>query len=103
MARLGAGVGRGIGVGLRVSAGDLFARSLARTRIVARRHTGRAGAGLSIGVCGGHRALFYVSRLGALYTGGPGEYCWLAGVKHVLFGVSGGVGGVVLVFISGEF
>ena len=103
MARLGTGGGRGIGMGLRVSTDDLSARSLACTRIVARRHTRCAGTGLSLGVCSGHCALFYVARVGALYTGGPGEYCRLAGVEHVLFSVSGGVGSVVLVFVSGGF
>ena len=72
MARLGTGGGRGIGMGLRVSTDDLSARSLARTRIVARRHTRCAGTGLSLGVRSGHCALFYVARVGALYTGGPG-------------------------------
>ncbi len=103
MERLGTCSGRGLGVGLRISAGHLSAGRMAGARAAARRHAGRAGAGLSPGVGGGHCALFYHARLGALYTGSAGQHRRLAGVEHVLLGVSGGVGGVVLVFVSWEF
>ena len=103
MERLGAGRGSGLGVGVCLPAGGLPARRVAGTRAAARRHAGRAGACFSIGVGGWHRALFYLARVGALYSGGAGEHRRLAGVEHVLLGVSGGVGGVVLVFVSGGF
>lgn len=103
MARLGTGGGRRLDVGLCVSADHLSTRGLAGARAAAGRHAGRAGAGLSPGVGGRHGALFYHARVGALYTGSAGQHRRLAGVEHVLLGVSGGVGGVVLVFISGKF